>query len=118
MSAQAYPDLPGLEEVYLEGAPVDRLVVNDDRVVLVVRAALLGGHPDYAPPPRGETHHREPLLLDWRKTSSIRWDRTDDPDVLGLLDRFEVAGDRMTLVGGFGRLVIQGRPPRVGRPRN
>ena len=117
MSRNAYPDLEGLEEVYLEGAPVERLVVSDDRVVLVVRAALLGGHPDYAPPDRGEVHHREPLLIDWRKASSVRWDRAGDPAELGVLDSFEVSGDRMAITGGFGRVVIQGRPPRVGRPR-
>jgi hypothetical protein len=116
--ALTYPDLDGLEEVYLEGSPVDRLVVHDDRVVLVVRAALLGGHPDYSPPERGEIHHREPLLIDWRSASSVRWDGPEDPADLGELDSFEVSGDRMTLTGGFGRLVIRGRPPRIGRPRN
>lgn len=113
----AYPDLPGLEAVYLEGAPVDRLVVNDDRVVLVVRAALLGDHPDYTPPPAGQVHHRAPLLLDWRKAASVRW--TDpSPDDLGTLHALDVDGDRMTVRGGFGRVEIRGRPPRVGSPRN
>ena len=118
MSPSAYPDLDGLEEVYLEGSPVERLVVTDDRVVLVVRAALLGGHPDYVPPERGEVHHREALLLDWRRASSVRWERAGDPADLGVLESFTVAGDRMTLTGGFGTVVVRGRPPRVGRPRN
>ncbi|MEM9033739.1 MAG: hypothetical protein AAGD18_04025 [Actinomycetota bacterium] len=113
----AYPDLPGLEEVYLEGAPVERLVVDDQRVVLVIEAALLGDHPDYSPPPAGEVHCRAPLLLDWRKAASVDWtDRS--PDDLGALTSFEVTGDRMTLRGGFGRIVVRGRPPRVTAPRN
>lgn len=112
----AYPDLPGLEAVYLEGSPVERLVVGDDRVVLVVDAALLGDHPDYSPPPAGQPHHRVPLLLDWRKAASVSWSEPS-PDDLGVLDGFDVDGDRMTLRGGFGRVEIRGRPPRVGAPR-
>ena len=112
----AYPDLPGLEEVYLEGAPVERVVVGDDRLVLVVRAALLGDHPDYEPPPPGEVHCRARLLLDWRGATSVAW-HDAAPDDLGCLEAFDVDGDRMTLRGGFGHIEVRGRPPRVGAPR-
>lgn len=115
--ARAYPDLDGLEHLYLEGAPVRRLVVDDDRVVLVVEAALLGDHPDYTPPPAGEQHCRAPVLLDWRGARSVDWTERSS-EALGELSAFEVDGDRMTVQGGFGRLVVRGRPPRVGAPRN
>lgn len=113
-SPSSYPELPGLDQVLLEGAPIQRVVVDGDRCSVVVDAALLGGHPDYEPPPRGEVHCRCELLLQIRGLTTVE----GDPTRLGTrLRDLRVAPTQLTFVGDGGSLVVRGGTLRVRRAR-
>lgn len=110
---RAYPDLAGLGDVLLEGAPVRKLVVRDDLVLIDVAAALLGGHPDYAPPARGEVHCRAGIVIEWRRPKAVARDDSGRAEPWTLHDLDVPGPNRFDLVGSFGRVKVTGSAPRI-----
>lgn len=115
----AYNEVLGFADVYLEDSWVLGVTARPGEVVLDIEAVLLKGHPAYTPPRPGEAHCYRPGRIVFRQVTAVTWtdqsavavavDASGEKDY-GAIDVF-VIGDTCVLEGDFGRLEVESTPP-------
>ncbi|MBO0898428.1 hypothetical protein J1G42_00425 [Cellulomonas sp. zg-ZUI222] len=117
-----YWDLDALRDLYLEDSWILDVVARPGIVELTADFVLLESHPLYRTPAAGEQYCYQRGTLRFAGVRSLSWehqsevcpavDATGERDY-GSIDTLDRSADTFTLIGDFGRMVIDAPEPSV-----
>jgi hypothetical protein len=119
-----YPELPGLEALYLEDSYVLGIRESGSEVRFELEAVLTEDHPRWSPPKAGEQYAYLRMDLVFPNTRRIEWveqamtplrDASGEVDY-GNIDSFEWRPGFYDLLGDWGHLRIESDEPVVMEP--
>lgn len=116
-----YPNLPGLDQIYLEDSYVLDIVEQADRVIFIVDAVLTPSSPKYHQPLPGEHYSYAKGRLIFESVVYTNWIKRDIKPYtdangtvdFGNIDTLSFQGDHYYVEGDWGAVeIFSGRPPR------
>jgi hypothetical protein len=116
-----YTDLPGFENVLLEGSWVLDIEAHPKKLTVRVDIVLTPEHPAYAPPKPGEMFCYRTGAIRFRDVDRLPWsgqelqpakDATGEVD-WGHIDQFEWGSEEYQLIGDFGRIALHAKAVSV-----
>ena len=114
-----YPQINGLDQIYLEDSYVLTIAESPDAVVFEMEFVLREAHPRYRGPRDGEQYCYRRGTLTFPKVRSVGWKRRTvhegkPRDDLGNIDTLEDLGSgQFHVVGDWGEVLINGDDPCV-----
>lgn len=116
-----YWELRGFEHLYLEDSWVLSIEATENSLAFDMDLVLRESHPNYRPPRAGEQYCYRRGFVTFTGVTTLTWTGQGGPPAtdangeqdLGSIDEFEIADNRYTMSGDFGRIQLIAQLPTV-----